>query len=41
MRLRPLQSRTVIMNERAPMRNLFSEQAKQEWAMVKESEPFA
>jgi len=41
MRLRPMQSRSTIMNEPAPMRNLFAEQAEQEWAMVKESEPFA
>ncbi|MBU6256749.1 MAG: hypothetical protein KGN04_04910 [Chloroflexi bacterium] len=41
MRLRPVQSSSVIMNEPATVRNLFLQPVEQEWAMVKESEPFA
>ena len=41
MRLRPVQSSDVIMNERAAVRNHFSQPVEPEWAMVKESEPFA
>jgi hypothetical protein len=41
MRLRPMQSRTSIMNERTPTRNFFPCSIVLKGAKVKESEPFA